>query len=170
MHFATAQWFSATSTRSTGFPLDRVGVNCPPHLGRQHRGANQFLRSILFQRTRDRSAHFTEQLRTAVLPWATPSALSPIHRLAAIATGQVHRWWEQGNAWKRKNPRADLRLPEGFLKTGDTYFRTGMHYHRLGKLNYCVRDGNRWIPPAIATGLFEKAKALKTSQKRKQTI
>ena len=37
-------------------------------------------------------------------------------------------------------------------------------------LNYCVRDGNRWIPPAIATGLFEKAKALKTSQKRKQTI
>ena len=21
-------------------------------------------------------------------------------------------------------------------------------------LNYCVRDGNRWIPPAIATGLF----------------
>ena len=37
-------------------------------------------------------------------------------------------------------------------------------------LNYCVRDGNRWIPPAIATGFFEKAKALKTSQKRKQTI
>ena len=21
-------------------------------------------------------------------------------------------------------------------------------------LNYCVRDGNRWIPPAIATGYF----------------
>ncbi len=26
---------------------------------------------------------------------------------------------------------------------GDTYFRTGRHYHRLRKLNCCVRDGNR---------------------------
>ena len=30
------------------------------------------------------------------------------------------------------------------LKNGDTYFHAGVHYHRLGKLNYCVRDGNRW--------------------------
>lgn len=30
-----------------------------------------------------------------------------------------------------------------FKNPGDTYFRTFKHYHRLGKLNYCVRDGNR---------------------------
>ena len=28
-------------------------------------------------------------------------------------------------------------------KPGDTYFRAGRHYHRPGKLNGCVRDGNR---------------------------
>ena len=34
-------------------------------------------------------------------------------------------------------------LQGAFLKSGSTYFRTGGHYHRLRKLNCCVRDGNR---------------------------
>lgn len=41
-----------------------------------------------------------------------------------------------------KNPRLN-KSKKGFLKTGNTYFRTGGHYHRLRKLNYCVRNGNR---------------------------
>ena len=46
-----------------------------------------------------------------------------------------------GNA---KTP-LDLVKSAGFLKIkpGDTYFRAGRHYHRPGKLNGCVRDGNR---------------------------
>jgi hypothetical protein len=41
---------------------------------------------------------------------------------------------------------------EAFLKTGNTYFRTGMHYHRLRKLDYCVRDGNRYDLSDMVTG------------------
>ena len=46
---------------------------------------------------------------------------------------------------RKKSPIAFLQ--SGFVvvkKSGNTYFRTGGHYHRLRKLNYCVRDGNRW--------------------------
>lgn len=45
---------------------------------------------------------------------------------------------------------------KGFLKNGDTYFHAGVHYHRLGKLNYCVRDGNRWdLSDMVAKGPCE---------------
>ena len=44
----------------------------------------------------------------------------------------------------------------GASKNGDTYFHAGVHYHRLGKLNYCVRDGNRWdLSDMVAKGLRE---------------
>jgi hypothetical protein len=59
--------------------------------------------------------------------------------------------WEQPfytAAWRRGNKKSPIAfLQTGFvvvIKTGNTYFRTGGHYHRLRKLNYCVRDGNRW--------------------------
>ena len=41
---------------------------------------------------------------------------------------------------------------EAFLKTGNTYFRTGGHYHRLRKLDFCVRDGNRYDLSDMVTG------------------
>ena len=37
-------------------------------------------------------------------------------------------------------------------KSGDTYFHAGMHYHRLGKLDFCVRDGNRYDLSNMVTG------------------
>lgn len=37
-------------------------------------------------------------------------------------------------------------------KSGDTYFHAGMHYHRLEKLDFCVRDGNRYDLFDIVTG------------------
>ena len=40
--------------------------------------------------------------------------------------------------------KAPSTITGGFAKNGDTYFHAGGHYHRLGKLNFCVRDGNRW--------------------------
>ena len=51
-------------------------------------------------------------------------------------------------------------MQTGFVvvkKSGNTYFRTGGHYHRLRKLNYCVRDGNRcafrkWSPGESCRG------------------
>lgn len=43
------------------------------------------------------------------------------------------------------------RIHKGVKKIGDTYFRTGRHYHRLWKLNYCVRNGNRcFLPDMVA--------------------
>ena len=68
-----------------------VAIRSRHFLDMQHRGGTQLRCSDLFHRTRDRSERITEQLRTAVLPWAPPSALSPIHRLTAIATGPCHR-------------------------------------------------------------------------------
>ena len=50
----------------------------------------------------------------------------------------------------RRNPS------KGFLKNGETYFHAGGHYHRLGKLNCCVRDGNRWdLSDMVAKGPCE---------------
>ena len=48
--------------------------------------------------------------------------------------------------------KAPMASHGGFLKSGDTYFRVGIHYHRLAKLNYCVRDGNRCDLCDIVTG------------------
>ena len=44
-------------------------------------------------------------------------------------------------------------------KNGDTYFRAGGHYHRPGKLNYCVRDGNR----CDLSGMVAKESPLRSS-------
>ena len=50
----------------------------------------------------------------------------------------------QGKGNSKQKPRSTLLSRRGFcIKPGDTYFRAGRHYHRPGKLNGCVRDGNR---------------------------
>ena len=41
---------------------------------------------------------------------------------------------------KKKPPSVNWEV---FKKSGNTYFHAGVHYHRLGKLDCCVRDGNR---------------------------
>ena len=45
--------------------------------------------------------------------------------------------------WHNEKSLVQQGAERGFLKPGDTYFHAGMHYHRLRKLNCCVRDGNR---------------------------
>lgn len=52
--------------------------------------------------------------------------------------------------YKRKKP-LQISLKR-LLKTGNTYFRTGGHYHRLRKLDFCVRDGNRYDLSDMVTG------------------
>ncbi len=49
-----------------------------------------------------------------------------------------------GRVQRIKKPHLEL-FPSGVIKIGDTYFRECFHYHRLGVLNYCVRNGNRCL-------------------------
>ncbi len=44
------------------------------------------------------------------------------------------------------------KVLKDFKNTGNTYFRTGGHYHRLRKLDFCVRDGNRYNLSDMVTG------------------
>ena len=44
---------------------------------------------------------------------------------------------------QKKGPWENPGALSSSKNPGDPYFRTFKHYHRLGKLNYCVRDGNR---------------------------
>jgi hypothetical protein len=65
----------------------------------------------------------------------TPPKKKEIEREAENAT--------EPNGFEMGKKKPLLRNLKRGLKSGDTYFRIGIHYHRLGKLNYCVRDGNR---------------------------
>jgi hypothetical protein len=47
-------------------------------------------------------------------------------------------------------------------KPGDTYFRAGRHYHRPGKLNGCVRNGNRcFLSGMVARRGSQRGEALR---------
>jgi hypothetical protein len=59
-----------------------VAIRSRPYLYAEHQGGIPLRCSDLFHKTRDRSARFKEQLRTAVLPWALTSAF---RRLCEIA-------------------------------------------------------------------------------------
>jgi hypothetical protein len=64
-----------------------------------------------------------------------------------------------------QKPRLSLLNSSGVfeIKPGDTYFRAGRHYHRPGKLNGCVRDGNRcFLSGMVARKGPQRGKALRT--------
>lgn len=60
---------------------------------------------------------------------------------------------------KQKKPAADAAGFSIVKNPGETYFRTFKHYHRLGKLNFCVRYGNRCDLSDIVTrkGLVKRS-------------
>jgi hypothetical protein len=72
--------------------------------------------------------------------WKSDSCVTSVCHWDEYITGSG-----QGDANEpyRNEKSPSCRNNWGFLKPGDTYFHAGMHYHRLRKLNCCVRDGNR---------------------------
>ncbi len=76
--------------------------------------------------------------------------------------GEEWAWAADASIAHAKPP---LGGPNGVFvkKPGDTYFRAGRHYHRPGKLNGCVRDGNRcFLSGMVARRSSQRGKALRT--------
>src|SRR5262245_59156518 len=65
---------------------------------------------------------------------------------------------------QQKTPRSSGWSCEGPLKNPRRYLLSRLlHYHRLGKLNYCVRDGNRCFLSDMVTGKAPRRSRLETA-------
>ena len=76
-------------------------------------------------------------------------------RIRSQRTASLHREIQEAilAGERMKKPLAWLLAKQGALKKPRQYLLSRLlHYHRLEKLNYCVRDGNRCGLSDIVTG------------------